>query len=69
MLFLIKELEIRFFRFTATLHKHPAHIAGSRWKCGNVSSEDITADFRRVCVHMHACIYVTVGTWRAYKNK
>lgn len=45
----------------AALHKHPAHTAGSKWKCGNVSSEDITADFRRVSVHMHASISITVG--------
>lgn len=61
MLFLIKELEIRFSHFKATLHKHLTHIAVSKWKCGNVSSEDIIAESRRVWVHMYASIYVTVG--------
>lgn len=61
MLFLIKELEIRFCSFMAALHKHPAHIAGSKWECDNVSSEDITAGFRRLCVHMYASISITVG--------
>lgn len=30
MSFLIKELEIGFFRFMAALHKLPAHITGSK---------------------------------------
>ena len=61
MLFLIKALEFRFFGFMAALHKHSAHIASLEEKCVNVSTEDVTADFRRICVHMHASISLTVG--------